>query len=136
MAGAEEVMGGPITGEESVVAVRHALREQAVAVGLGVVAQTKLVTAGSELARNVLVHAGRGSYSVERLETVRGSGVRARFVDEGPGIPDVDEALTDGFSTVKSLGLGLSGSRRLVDEFQIETAPGRGTAVTITVWAR
>jgi serine/threonine-protein kinase RsbT len=99
--------------------------------------QTKLVTAASELARNTLVHGGGGKALVEVVQSARGqAGVRVDFVDEGPGIADVALALTDGWSSGSGLGLGLSGARRLVDEFELTSAPGAGTSVVITKWAR
>lgn len=136
MTGGVLVTAGPITGEDSLVAVRRALREAAAAAGLGVVDQTKLVTAGSELARNVLTHAGTGVFSVEVVQGTGGTGLRARFSDHGPGIADLDLAMADGFSTGSGLGLGLSGAKRLVHEFGIESVPGQGTTVTIAMWVR
>jgi len=128
----------PVVAEADLIRVRQALREAAQGAGLGLVDQTKLITAGSELARNILTYAG-GARGSLRVETVRGGGrqgVRATFADEGPGIADVEAALTDGFSTGGSLGLGLPGARRLVDEMAV-TSPGRlGTTVVIVKWAR
>ena len=127
-----------IDGEADLLEVRSALREQARQAGLSLTAATKLITAGSELARNIIRYAigGQGKVSIE-LTAGRGRrGVRAVFADPGPGIADLDQAMRDGFSTGGSLGLGLPGSRRLVDEFVIDTGPGRGTTIAITQWAR
>jgi serine/threonine-protein kinase RsbT len=125
-----------ITGDQDVVRVRQLVRTVAVAVQLSLVDQTKLVTAASELARNTLVHGGGGTVEVTRLENGRRAGIRIVFTDQGPGIADVDLALTDGYTTGGGLGLGLSGARRLVDEFDINTAVGQGTSITVTKWCR
>jgi serine/threonine-protein kinase RsbT len=125
-----------ISGDEDVVRVRQLVRTVAVTVGLSLVDQTKLVTAASELARNTLVYGGGGTVEVSVAHNGRRRGVRIVFADSGPGIADLDLALTDGYTTGGGLGLGLSGARRLVDEFHIETAVGRGTSVTVTKWSR
>ncbi|HYB37345.1 MAG TPA: anti-sigma regulatory factor [Mycobacterium sp.] len=127
-----------IADETDLVRVRQMLRTHARAAGLSLVDETKLITAGSELARNILTHAtgARGRLRVEQVDDNRRSGVRATFADDGPGIEDVEAALTDGFSTVGSLGLGLPGSRRLVDELTITSSVGSGTTVVITKWRR
>ncbi len=125
-----------IASDQDVVRVRQMVRQAAVAAKLPLVDQTKLVTAASELARNTLVHGGGGHASVEPIHNGRRAGVRAVFVDEGPGIADLDLAFTDGYTTGGGLGLGLSGSRRLCDEFDIDTAAGQGTRVTVVKWAR
>jgi serine/threonine-protein kinase RsbT len=124
--------------EADLLRVRTVLRQHAVAGGFGLVDQTKLVTAGSELARNILRYANgaRASLRVEVVAQNGNTGLRALFADEGPGIDDVDAALGDGFSTGGTLGLGLPGARRLVDEFHIDSSPGQGTRVTITKWKR
>ncbi|GGM38436.1 anti-sigma regulatory factor [Dactylosporangium sucinum] len=122
--------------DKDVVRVRQAVRLAAVAAKLPLVDQTKLVTAASELARNTLIHGGGGYALVGGVHNGRRAGVRAEFVDSGPGIADLDLAFTDGYTTGSGLGLGLSGSRRLVDEFDIETAPGTGTRIAVTKWAR
>lgn len=127
-----------ITDETDLIHVRQVLRAHAHAAGLSLVEETKLITAGSELARNILVHA-RGTHGrlhVEQLNASRGGGVKATFSDEGPGIGDLDAALKDGFSTVGSLGLGLPGSRRLVDEMTITSSSDSGTVVVIVKWRR
>jgi serine/threonine-protein kinase RsbT len=124
-----------IVDDKDVVRVRQAVRVAAVAAKLPLVDQTKLVTAASELARNTLVHGGGGYATVAGVHNGRRAGVRAEFVDAGPGIADLTLAFTDGYTTGGGLGLGLSGSRRLVDEFEIDTDPG-GTRVAVTKWAR
>ncbi len=102
--------------------------------GLTLVEQTKLITAASELARNALVHGGGGEMHLEVLREGNRRGVKVTFVDEGPGISNVELAMKEGFSTMGGLGLGLSGSKRLVDEFAIESERGKGTKVTIIRW--
>ncbi|HXR94102.1 MAG TPA: anti-sigma regulatory factor [Steroidobacteraceae bacterium] len=124
----------PIRSQEDVVRVRQVTRENAVAQGLTLVDQTKLVTAASELARNTLDYGGGGEVEILRLEELPRRGVRLSFVDQGPGIPDVEAALRDGFTTGGGLGLGLGGARRLCNEFSIDSAPGKGTRVTIGRW--
>jgi serine/threonine-protein kinase RsbT len=125
-----------VASDQDVVRVRQLVRMVAVSVKLSLVDQTKLVTAASELARNTLVYGGGGTVDVERVENGRRAGIRIVFHDEGPGIPDLDLALTDGYTTGGGLGLGLSGARRLVDEFDIDTAVGQGTRITVTKWCR
>ncbi|SHF02201.1 serine/threonine-protein kinase RsbT [Streptoalloteichus hindustanus] len=121
-----------IATELDIVRVRQTVRDIAVRGRFSLVEQTKLVTAASELARNALVHGGGGEVSVSAEPAGPGVRVRLVFVDHGPGIADLDQALTDGFTTGSGLGLGLGGARRLVDEFHIESTPGRGTTVTIS----
>ncbi|MFI5839527.1 ATP-binding protein [Catenuloplanes sp. NPDC051500] len=125
-----------ISADEDVVRVRQLTRTVAVKVKLSLVDQTKLVTAASELARNTLVYGGGGTAEVTIVDNGRRRGVRIVFSDQGPGIVDLGLALTDGYTTGGGMGLGLSGSRRLVDEFDIETAVGQGTRITVTKWAR
>ncbi|MEU1836181.1 ATP-binding protein [Micromonospora chersina] len=125
-----------ISSDEDVVRVRQLVRTTAVAVKLSLVDQTKLVTAASELARNTLIYGGGGTAEVVTVEDGRRRGVRIVFADQGPGIPDLDQAFTDGFTTGGGLGLGLSGARRLVDDFDIWTAVGEGTRITVTKWSR
>lgn len=120
--------------EEDVVRVRAKVKAAALAVGLSLVDQTKVVTAASELARNVLVHGGGGEVQIERVAEARRSGLRLSFLDEGPGIADVDRAMADHFSTGGSLGLGLGGAKRLSSEFDLQSTPGLGTHVTIARW--
>jgi serine/threonine-protein kinase RsbT len=126
----------PIRTGDDVVRVRQIVRAQASAVKLSLVDQTKLVTAASELARNTLVHGGSGTARVETVQRDGRRGVRAVFADSGPGIADVDQALTDGYTTGAGLGLGLGGSRRLVDDFDLTTVVGEGTTVTVIKWTR
>lgn len=125
-----------VTSDQDVVRVRQIVRTVAVAVKLSLVDQTKLVTAASELARNTLVYGGGGSVEVSAVDNGRRRGVRIIFADSGPGIADVELAFTDGYTTGGGLGLGLSGARRLVDEFDIDTAVGKGTRVTVIKWSR
>jgi serine/threonine-protein kinase RsbT len=117
-----------------VVAVRQAVRAWAVEMRFSLVDQTKLVTAASELARNTLIHGGGGSARLEAVEQGGRQGIRLVFEDQGPGIPDLTLALTDGYTTGQGLGLGLSGSRRLVNEFEITSTVGEGTRVAVTKW--
>jgi len=124
----------PIRRSEDVVLVRQLVRQRAVELGFSLVDQTKLVTAASELARNTLQYGGGGAASVERVVMGVRRGVRVTFEDEGPGIPDVGLAMRDGFTTGNGLGLGLSGAKRLSNEFEIQSAPGAGTRVVITRW--
>jgi serine/threonine-protein kinase RsbT len=123
------------TGDD-VVRVRQLVRARALAAKLSLVDQTKLITAASELARNTLVHGGSGTARVESLEREGKRGVRATFSDAGPGIADVAQAMTDGYTSGSGLGLGLGGARRLVDEFDLTTAVGTGTTVTVVKWTR
>lgn len=126
----------PITSNDDVVRARQLVRNLALECRLSLVEQTKLVTAASELARNTLIHGGGGTIRAGLVEAGTRRGVRAVFQDEGPGIADLELALTDGWTSGEGLGLGLSGSRRLVDEFALDSEPGRGTTVTVTKWAR
>ena len=123
-----------VTTSGDIVAVRHAVRRQAVKINLSLVDQTKIVTAASELARNMLIYGGGGEVTLEVLQEGVRHGLRVHFVDDGPGIPDIDLALRDGFTSGHGMGLGLGGAKRLVNEFIIESAPGKGTRVTITRW--
>ncbi|MGW8567711.1 anti-sigma regulatory factor [Isoptericola sp. NPDC055881] len=125
-----------VQADSDVVRVRQLVRTVAQQARLSLVDQTKLVTAASELARNTLVYGGGGEVEVELVSDGRRSGVRAVFSDQGPGIADLDLALTDGWTSGGGLGLGLSGSRRLVEQFSIDTAPGAGTRVEIATWSR
>ncbi len=134
-------MSGPaervdVTSDQDVVRVRQLVRTVAVAVKLSLVDQTKVVTAASELARNTLVYGGGGTVEVTRVDNGRRQGIRIVFADQGPGIADLELAFTDGYTTGSGLGLGLSGARRLVDEFAIDTAAGQGTSITVTKWCR
>ncbi len=120
--------------DEDVILARQKIRAVAQDIGFGMLDQTRIVTAASELARNIVVHAKTGRVIVERLAPR--PGIRVVFADKGPGIPDLERAMTEGFSTVNSMGLGLKGAKRLMDEFNIETAPGTGTTVTVVKWLR
>lgn len=126
----------PIETESDVVRVRQVVRALAVAAKLSLVDQTKMVTAASELARNTLVYGGGGAMMIDIIDSGRRRGVRAVFTDTGPGIPDLDLALTEGWTSGTGLGLGLTGSRRLVDEFAIDSSPGVGTTVRVVKWSR
>ena len=127
----------PIQSGEDVVRVRQHVRIAAADNGLSLVDQTKLVTAASELARNTLVYGGGGVVRVEVVKSPIGrTGVKLYFSDEGPGIADIDLALTDGWTSGSGLGLGLSGARRLVDEFELTSKPGAGTSVVVVKWSR
>jgi serine/threonine-protein kinase RsbT len=127
----------PIRSGDDVVRVRQQVRVAAADCGLSLVDQTKVVTAASELARNTLVHGGGGAAQVEVVTSGNGRrGVRIGFTDQGPGIADLDQALTDGWSSGGGLGLGLSGARRLVDEFELNSKPGAGTSVVVVKWSR
>lgn len=119
--------------EHDIAVARGAVRSVAASLGFRVVDQTRLATVASELARNVVKYAGRGRMIAQPLAGVR-AGLRLIFEDSGPGIPDLDAAMRDGFSTGRGLGKGLPGSKRLVDEFQIESEVGRGTRVTVVRW--
>lgn len=116
------------------VKARQAIRNVALDLDYGIVNQTKLVTAVSELTRNVLLYARKGEIKIELIETGTKKGLRITVTDEGPGIPDVDLAVTGGFSTGKGLGKGLSGTKKLMDDFSIQTEVGKGTEVVIIKW--
>ncbi len=127
----------PIRSGDDVVRVRQQVRVVAAKTGLSLVDQTKVVTAASELARNALVHGGGGTARVEVVTSGNGrGGIRIDFTDDGPGIPDIDLALTDGWTSGQGLGLGLSGARRLVDEFELTSKAGSGTSVVVVKWSR
>jgi serine/threonine-protein kinase RsbT len=126
----------PLRSDEDVVGLRKQVRERAVAIALSLVDQTKLVTAASELARNTLKYGGGGEVHLDRLSDGIRQGLGLIFVDGGPGIGDINQALRDGFTSGGGLGLGLGGSRRLVDEFEIDSRVGEGTAVSVIKWKR
>lgn len=117
-----------------VVLARQAVRAWSIEAGFSLVDQTKMVTAASELARNMLDYGGGGTVRLELLQEGIRRGLRLTFEDQGPGIPDVALALTDGYSSGKGMGMGLGGSRRLVNEFEIESRVGQGTRVTVARW--
>ncbi|WP_035803513.1 anti-sigma regulatory factor [Kitasatospora mediocidica] len=132
----EEFSTLPITTNDDVVRARQLVRALAQQAKLSLVDQTKLITAASELARNTLVHGGGGVMRSGLVERGGRRGVTARFEDSGPGIPDLDLALTDGWTSGNGMGLGLSGARRLTDDFTLASKPGAGTTVSITKWVR
>jgi len=125
-----------VTTQDDVVAARRQARAMAIELGFDAFAVAAITTATSELARNVFVHGGGGFVTIETLRTGERLGLCLTFCDEGPGIEDVEQALQGGFSTKRSLGLGLSGSRRLVDEFELTSTPGEGTKVRVVKWTR
>jgi len=120
--------------EQDVVPFRNRVKEHAVKITMSLVNQTKLITAASELVRNMLKYAGGGVVLIEIVSEGRDSGIRLTFEDKGPGIKDIDQAMKDGFSTGKSLGVGLPGTKRLVNEFEIKSILGQGTRVSILKW--
>jgi serine/threonine-protein kinase RsbT len=134
MAAVVKVETTPLQSSEDIVRVRQAVRAWAVELGFGLVDQTKIVTAASELARNTVIYGGGGHIQYESLLEGARRGLRLTFEDQGPGIPNIELALTDGYTTGSGLGLGLSGAKRLSNEFSIESSPGNGTRVTITRW--
>lgn len=123
-----------VTTSEDVVRVRQRVRAQAVALGFSLVDQTKIVTAASEIARNTVLHGGGGTMIMDTVRQSGRVGLRLAFSDKGPGIPDLERAMTDGFTTSGGLGLGLSGSKRLSNEFDVKSAVGEGTTVTLIRW--
>jgi len=120
--------------DEHMVIVRQAVRQRAIGLGFSLVDQTKIVTAASELARNTVKHGGGGTALLETINDGPRRGLRLTFEDRGPGIADIPLAMKDGFTTAGGLGLGLSGAKRLTNEFAITSAPGLGTRVVITKW--
>jgi serine/threonine-protein kinase RsbT len=119
---------------EDVVSIRQVVRQRAIELGFNLVDQTKIVTAVSELARNTVQYGGGGLVTIEEVERPGRRGLRLVFTDEGPGIPDVQVALRDGYTTGAGLGLGLGGARRLANEFHIDSQVGRGTTITFVRW--
>jgi serine/threonine-protein kinase RsbT len=128
----DELLG--LRAMDDIIKARQLVRECAVFQGLSLVDQTKVVTAASELARNTMIHGGGGEMRLQALNDGPRRGVKVMFVDKGPDIPDIALAMKDGYTTRGGLGLGLSGSKRLVNEFDIESQPGKGTTVTIVRW--
>ena len=124
----------PVRTDDDIVRVRKSVRDYSIEMGLTLVDQTKIVTAASELARNTLIHGKGGTARVEILTNGIRRGIRVTFEDHGPGIPDVPAAMKDGFTTGSGLGLGLGGAKRLSNEFEISSTPGKGTRVSITKW--
>ncbi len=123
-----------IAREQDVVPFRNRVKEYAVKIGMSLVNQTKLITGASELVRNMLKYAGGGTVRIEVLSATRNNGIRLIFQDSGPGIPDINKAMQDGYTTGKSMGIGLPGTKRLMNEFEIISEVGKGTTVTITKW--
>jgi len=123
-----------ILSSDDVVLVRQAVRKWSIDLGFSLVEQTKMITAASELARNTLDYGRGGIVRLEAIDDGARKGLRLAFEDKGPGIPDVDRALTDGYTSGKGMGMGLGGAKRLVNEFEIDTRVGEGTRVTITRW--
>ncbi|MEU8712162.1 anti-sigma regulatory factor [Streptomyces sp. NPDC048663] len=132
----EESQVHPIVRSADLVQVRQVIRTLSQQCGLSLVDQTKMITAASELARNTLIYGGGGTARTGLVNARGRRGVAAVFEDSGPGIPDVEQAMTDGWTSGGGLGLGLSGARRLVDDFELNTVPGEGTSVTIVKWVR
>ncbi|HZG20957.1 MAG TPA: ATP-binding protein [Herbaspirillum sp.] len=130
----QQLLTQSLQSDEDVVRLRKLVRDHLVRLGFSLVEQTKMVTAASELARNTLRYGGGGVARVDELHNGSRRGLRLVFADQGPGIADVALALTDGYTTGGGLGLGLSGAKRLADEFEIDTAPGAGTQVSIIKW--
>ena len=124
----------PVRTPEDVVRVRQAVRARAVGAGFSLVDQTKIVTAASEIARNTVDYGGGGTLRIEVLRNGIRRGVRLTFSDQGPGIPDIERAMTDGYTSGNGLGLGLSGAKRLCNDFSIRSAPGAGTTITMARW--
>jgi serine/threonine-protein kinase RsbT len=124
----------PVRTSDDVVRVRQAVRSRAVGAGFSLVDQTKIITAASEIARNAVDYGGGGTVRLEVLRNGARVGLRLTFVDQGPGIADLAMAMTDGYTTGGGLGLGLSGAKRLSNEFDIQSAPGHGTTVTLARW--
>jgi serine/threonine-protein kinase RsbT len=123
-----------IRSSDDIVAVRQAVRKHSLSIGFGLVDQTKIVTASSELARNTLDYGGGGSVNIERLENGPRSGLRVTFEDQGPGIADIELALTDGYTSGHGMGLGLGGAKRLSHDMEIWSKPGEGTRISIVRW--
>jgi serine/threonine-protein kinase RsbT len=132
--GASETV--PLAGSDDVVRARHRVRALAIELGFDLVAQTRIVTATSELARNTHLHGGGGQLTITLVADGPRRGLQLEFTDDGPGIPDVDLALTDGWSSRGGLGLGLSGTKRLMDGFTLESRPGEGTRVEVVQWLK
>jgi len=124
----------PVRVSAEVVQVRHLVRKLAIEIGLSLIEQTKIVTAASELARNMVDYGGGGTLRLEVLDEGMRRGLRLSFEDQGPGIADVEQALRDGFTSGNGMGLGLGGAKRLSNEFELFSKPGEGTRVTITRW--
>ena len=125
----------PLHSNQDIVGVRQVVRSWCLAIQMGLVDLTKIVTAASEIARNTVEHGQGGTFTIDELRDGVRKGLRLTFVDEGPGIDDIPRAMTDGYTSGSGMGLGLGGTRRLVDEFHIESTPGHGTRIVITKWS-
>ncbi|WP_233233610.1 anti-sigma regulatory factor [Bordetella sp. LUAb4] len=126
-----------LSSQDQLAIARRTVQEWATTLGFGTLDRTKLVTAASEIGRNTLVHGGGGRMTIEEVTNDNfQQGLRLTFEDQGPGIPDIDRALTDGYTTAKSMGLGFGGAKRLVNEFNVRSAPGQGTTVILVQWKR
>lgn len=134
MSKAESADRHQIVSSNDVVRIRQVVRARAAALGFSLVEQTKLVTAASELARNMIDYGGGGHMDIETLESGNKIGVKLVFEDQGPGIADIERALQDGYTSGRGLGLGLGGAKRLCNDFELRSAPGEGTRVAITRW--
>jgi len=130
----QQIEQAPIESSGDIVKVRQLVRSWAADIGLSLVDQTKIVTAASELARNTFEYGGGGHVILEKVENGIRKGLRLTFTDQGPGIQNLDLAMTDGYTTGGGMGMGLSGSKRLVNEFYIDSTPGVGTTVTVVRW--
>ncbi len=124
-----------ILSEPDLVLVRQCVKKYAIEMKFNLVNQTKLITAASEIGRNTLIYGGGGQFTLQVIESNFKNGLRLIFEDQGPGIPDLEKAFEDGYTSGKGMGLGLSGSRRLVNEFELETTVGVGTKITLTHWS-
>jgi serine/threonine-protein kinase RsbT len=124
----------PVRAQQDIVGVRQVVRSWCLGIGMGLVDLTKIVTAASEIARNTVEYGGGGELTIEEVRDGLRSGVRLVFQDQGPGISDIAQAMTDGYTTGTGMGLGLGGTKRLVDHFEIESTPGEGTRIAITKW--
>jgi len=122
--------------EADIVVARRTVRELAARTGFGLTNVTRIVTAASEMARNIFQYAGKGTMHWRRVDTDGRQGLELRFEDHGPGIPDIDRAMQEGYSTGQGLGMGLPGTKRLIDEMEIRSSPGNGTTVTLKKWRR
>jgi serine/threonine-protein kinase RsbT len=131
---ADQTNNLPIASQEDVVLVRQAVRKASVELGLNLVDQTKIITAASELARNAFTHGGGGRVLIEPVQEADRKGLRLTFTDQGPGIPDIEKALKDGYTSGNGLGLGLGGAKRLSNDFSIRSEVGKGTQIIITRW--
>lgn len=123
-----------VSREQDVIPFRNRVKEYSVKIGMSLVNQTKLITGASELVRNMLKYGKGGTVKIEVLSKGRDNGIRLTFEDKGPGIPDIAKAMQDGYTTGRSMGLGLPGTKRLMNEFDIRSEPGKGTTVTVVKW--